>query len=356
MNPEAERPITMPRWRIDWKLFTWMGFRRFKRHWSIPQIQHELWDTYHIRLSDDAMSDYVRKYQVMVAARHQDIERWRDEYKDRVGVILAIDGGQPEKGHETLYVIREVQNKRVWFAEPLLSRSYAEIRKVIQRAKNVAQQLNKPILGWISDKQEAFVTMIAEECPNVPHRYCRNHFLRDLAKLVLEKDSHAKVQMRRKVRGLRTIEKETVAELDQAHDDAGGFMPDQQHYAAAIVLDYCAAIRGILNDNHGGPLRPPGLRMAEALEEVSLSIGRNLKDRTTPISSRLKRLQSCIQRGVAIYHQEKRDIVTYVTQIQHVVETLNADNGTIKTRLSQFRKLHPTNKNRNIKQRVQVRW
>jgi len=59
----------------------------------------------------------------------------------------------------------------------------------------------------MSDKQDAFVTGIAAEFPGVPHRYCANHFLRDLAKPVLEADSHAKVQMRSKVRGLRAIEK-----------------------------------------------------------------------------------------------------------------------------------------------------
>jgi hypothetical protein len=31
-------------------------------------------------------------------------------------VMLAIDGLQPEKGHETLYVVRELERKRVWFA------------------------------------------------------------------------------------------------------------------------------------------------------------------------------------------------------------------------------------------------
>ena len=59
---------------------------------------------------------------------------------------------------------------------------------------------------WMSDKQDAFVTGIAAEFPDVPHRYCDNHFLRDVAKPVLEADSHAKVQMRRKVRGLRKID------------------------------------------------------------------------------------------------------------------------------------------------------
>ena len=43
-----------------------------------------------------------------------------------------------------------------------------------------------------------------------------------------------------------------------------------------MVLDYCSAIRGILNDDQGGPLHPPGVRMAEALGEVKQSIGRSL--------------------------------------------------------------------------------
>jgi hypothetical protein len=44
--------------------------------------------------------------------------------------------------------------------------------------------------------------------------------------------------------------------------------------AQAIVLEYAAGIRGILNDDQGGPLDPPGLRMAEALGEVRASLQR----------------------------------------------------------------------------------
>ena len=45
------------------------------------------------------------------------------------------------------------------------------------------------------------------------------------------------------------------------------------------VGDYTLAdlqARGILNDDQGGPLHPPGVRMAEALGEVRESIQRNL--------------------------------------------------------------------------------
>jgi hypothetical protein len=125
----------------------------------------------------------------------------------------------------------------------------------------------------------------------VPHRYCDNHFLRDLAKPVLEADSHAKVQMRTKVRGLRTIEQAALARPQAGTGDdltpevpqatvtttaAADLPPATVDPAGSVVLDYCAAVRGILNDDQGGPLHPPGLRMAEALSEVQESIQRNL--------------------------------------------------------------------------------
>src|SRR5204862_1910171 len=107
-------------------------------------------------------------------------------------------------------VIRELRGKRVWFAEALLSSSADEVRPLIAKAKDWARQLGKPVELWMSDKQDAFVTGIAAEFPEVPHRYCQNHFLRDLAKPVLEADSRAKVRMRKKVRGLRTIEQSVL--------------------------------------------------------------------------------------------------------------------------------------------------
>jgi hypothetical protein len=275
----------------------------------------------------------------MVAARHEDVTQLREVYHDCQEVILAIDGIQPEKGHETLYVVRELRHQRVWFAEALLSSTYAEIRKVIQRAKSLADQVHVTVRAWVSDKQEAFVVTIAEEFPGVPHRYCDNHFLRDLAHEMLAKDSHAKVQMRRKIRGLRTIEKEVFAGLDCPSQDTDVLTWDQRNYASEIVLDYCVAVRGILNDNHGGPLTPPGWRMAHALEAMHQSLERNLAQPSTPISGKLRRLDGCIQRGVSIYHRDKAQIAHWMANIKQVFETLNSANGSLATRRSQFQQL-----------------
>ncbi len=294
-GPEIESTIALPGWGIAWDVFCWIGHRRFSRHWAIPQIQGELRDTFAIDLTVPGITKYVQRYQAMIAARQQDPELLRLAYQDADAILLSIDGLQPEKGHETLYVVRELTKKRIWFAEPLLSATNAEVRRLIAQAKAWADALGKTVALWISDKQDAFVTGIAAEFPRVPHRYCANHFLRDLAKPLLESDSHAKVQMRKKVRGLRTIEhavlERTNAEAlkEQVNDtedtpEATSLVPRESpdttvtevDTAEAVVLAYTAAVRGILNDDQGGPLHPPGLRMAEALGEVRESLQRNL--------------------------------------------------------------------------------
>ena len=52
------------------------------------------------------------------------------------------------------------------------------------------------------------------------------------------------------------------------------------------MLGYCAAVRGILNDDQGGPLHPPGVRMSEALQEVRESLERNLQAQKGGVQSR----------------------------------------------------------------------
>jgi hypothetical protein len=287
-SPELEVTLALPKWAIGWDVFCWIGHRRCSRHWAIPQIQGELLDDYGIRLSQDAIARYIHRYQVMLAARQHDPEGLRRQYQAAGEIILSIDGLQPEKGHETPYVVRELTEKRIWFAEPLLSATADEVRRLIKKAREWAESLGVPVALWLSDRQDAFVTGIAAEFPDVPHRYCDNHFLRGLAKPVTEADSHAKVQMRKKVRGLRAIEQAVLARPKA--DAVEGLTPQAPEAAVtapaavadpagSVVLDYCTAVRGILNDDQGGPLHPPGVRMAEALTEVHASLQRDLDEK-----------------------------------------------------------------------------
>jgi len=274
-------------------------------------------------LSDEALASSLGRYQTLLAARQQDPERLADDDRDIASLVRTIDGLQPEKGPETFDVVRELRRKRVWCAEPLLSSATQEGQRVIVLARQWAERLAKPVGVWMSDKQDAFVQAIGMEFPNTPHRYCHNHFLRDVAQPGLELDRQTKVTRRRTVRGWRTIERrvlegrrrtaarepspspgplqadetprvalpEATAPEACARNDLGAGQtahaldttawavmgpPDVEDEAGEVVWGYCAAVRGMLNDDQGGPLHPPGVRMSEAFQEVRASLDRNL--------------------------------------------------------------------------------
>jgi hypothetical protein len=373
LSPQAELSLTLPGWLIGWDVFCFIGHRRFARHWSVPQIKDELADTYCVRLSDDAVCLYLRRYQTMLAARQQDLDLLRLAYQHVDALWLSIDGLQPEKGHETLYAVRELRVGRVWFAQTLLSSNQDEVRRLLVRAHQLAQTLGKPVRLWVSDKQDAFVKGIAADFPGMPHRYCSNHFLRDLAKPTLESDSNAKVQMRKKVRGLRAIE---AAVLHAQQTDAKAVTPQESARQAAgasssgqtaaaqpsarragspaasavqtgagdslgqVVLDYCGAVRGILNDDQGGPLQPPGLRMAQALQEVHASLLRVLVlNKPGPAHGQLARLAGYVDKGLAEVQGQQEQVREQVRAIAAVAGTLDSQGGTLKQRRAEYQRL-----------------
>lgn len=328
---QEENLLMMPRCRIAWNVFCWIGYRRFKRHWSVPQIRCELLDSHSISLSADAIEDALQKYQNMVAARHQDLNRLKEIYQGIDEVDLSIDGLQPEKGHETLYVVRDLTKNIVWFAEALVSSSHEDVKQLFKRAKEQCEKLGLNVRSWVSDKQSAFVSGIKKEFPKAIHRYCQNHFIRDLAKPMSEMDSKLKVQMRKKVRGLRKLEKEV---LQQQRD---GLVLKNE---ASVVLDYCTIVKGVLNDNKGGPIHPSGLRMYEGLQEVYDSLEKNLaQEGTTRIDPYLETLQDCIEQGMHIYEGSKDKVQGLLQVVTQVDRLLSTEEGPSEQRKKHFHSL-----------------
>ena len=187
-------------------------------------------------------------------------------------------------------MVRELGRQRVWFAESLISRSAVEVQPLFARARQWAERWEKPVRLWRSDKQDAVVPGIAAECPPVPQRYCRNPLLRALAQPVLALDSHAKVRWRRRVRGLRALERAVLEQRHPAPSTRPPSCPPRigpfQAEGGAVVVDYCTVVRGLLNEGQGGPLYPPGLRLAKALRAVRQSLDRNLQAKKGAVRKR----------------------------------------------------------------------
>ena len=64
-----------------------------------------------------------------------------------------------------------------------------------------------PITGVVSDGQDTIRKAVARTLPGVPHQLCHFHYLREAARPIYEADRHAKKELKKRVRGVRPIER-----------------------------------------------------------------------------------------------------------------------------------------------------
>ena len=102
-------------------------------------------------------------------------------------------------------------------------------------------------------------------------------------------------------------------------------------------MDYCCAIRGILNGNQGGPTYPAGLRMRDALKKVRRSLQVNMDlGREIPSHAHTSRLAGCVDRGFEATADDFKHIRRGVKQVKVVEKTLDPEEGNSKEREEAF--------------------
>jgi hypothetical protein len=147
----------------------------------------------------------------------------------------------------------------------------------------VRDALPVSISGVISDGQQTIRKAVARELPGVPHQLCHFHYLREAAKPIYEADRHAKKVLKKRIRGVRKIERTAEAQEQEAE--------------AELVRGYCAAVRAALTDDGRPPLVASGLRLHERLEAIAGSLDR-VAAQVGTLSGGLKRLRQLLRRGL----------------------------------------------------------
>jgi hypothetical protein len=119
-------------------------------------------------------------------------QEWRDVARLNGGLLLSIDGIQPDKGSETIYLVRDLLTGRLLTAENVTSSTKATLKGML--APVVALEL--PILGVISDAQESQLQAIAELWPGTPHQICQFHATKEAGRIFFVFDHRIKTAMR----------------------------------------------------------------------------------------------------------------------------------------------------------------
>src|SRR5262249_41998981 len=71
----------------------------------------------------------------------------------------------------------------------------------------VQQAVRESIAGVISEGQLSIHRAVAHALPEVPHQLCHFHYLQEAAQPLDEADRYAKKELKKRVRGVRPIER-----------------------------------------------------------------------------------------------------------------------------------------------------
>jgi hypothetical protein len=268
--PEEAGAWALPQTEFGLDVIALIGQLRAREQRSVPQL-HTLLRGRGVDISERSVTILLHRYEELVALRLGDGRRLRERLGGQGGVILAIDGLQPDVGHEVLWVVRDVVSGEPLLARSLLGATADELAPLLEEVRTALSgdppADTIPIRGVISDGQHSIRHAVARALPGVAHQLCQFHYLREAARPIFEADRHAKKELKKRVRGVRPLERS---------------LEGQSGPQAEATRSYCLAVRSALTDDGRPPLAASGLRLKERLEAITASLDRVELARCTP--------------------------------------------------------------------------
>jgi len=247
--------MALPQHEFGLDVIALVGALRYQQHRSVPEIHLELVSR-GIRICERSVTNLLDRYDELASLRLSDSRRLQRILCKQGRVILALDGLQPDVGHEVLWVLRDCLSGEVLLARSLLSSTESDLAALITEVK---KGLSVPIVGVVSDGQHSIRNAVGIALPKVVHQLCHFHYLREAARPIYETDRHAKKELKKRVRGIRPIERQVEARTDNE---------------AEAIRGYCSAVRSAITDDGRPPLQASGLKLRDRLSAISDSLSR----------------------------------------------------------------------------------
>lgn len=251
-RPEAEGRVALPRHEFGLDVVALVGRLRYREHRSVPEIRVHLMGR-GVRVAERTVLNLLDRYDELLAVLLTEDQRLRTVLADQRRVILGVDGLQPDVGHEVLWVVRDCLSGEI------LAMISARRKDLIRWLSEVKKACPVPVAGVVSDGQHTIRQAVGVVFPDVPYQLCQFHYLREAARPIYEADRHAKKELKKKVRGVRAIERR---------------VENQSGAEAEVVRGYCSAVRSALTDDGRPPLEASGLKLHDRLSAIDASLGR----------------------------------------------------------------------------------
>jgi hypothetical protein len=243
-----------------------VGRLRLREHQTVDEIHQEVLKRLapmEVKIARREILYLFEAYCTLLRASSEakDDREWLAQVEKNGGIIVSLDGIQPEKGNETVYLVRDALTGRVLVAENVTSSETAVMKALL--APVVA--LGVKVLGTITDAQESELLAVAELWPDVPHQVCQFHVLRDASKAAFEADKALKTAMRKRLQPkVREVRKQIKKYLLTASP--------QEAEQLAVLDDYANGILTALNTDGLQPFKYATVEASQMLEQIEASL------------------------------------------------------------------------------------
>lgn len=260
--------------RFSRELVIRIGHRRFWHHQTRDELHAWLTQDLRLGISEREITDLTFDFLALLrAAQRAKIRRKLRELK---GLAMGLDGMQPEKGNDCLYIVRELQSDVTLLATNLEESSWENLsEQLFEPLKSLANELKLAWHGIVSDAQESIRLAAAHSLPGVPHQACQSHCLRNAGQLTFEADRAMKTDLKAAFRQCGTVVP-TLARLRKRIQASSENDPFR-----AVLWDYAEAMRSSLLEGGIAPFELGGVKVYEALEKLEASLERCQKKPTT---------------------------------------------------------------------------
>jgi hypothetical protein len=254
-RPDGEGRLALPQAEFGLDVVALVGRLRFAECRSVPEIHRALRDR-GVAIAERSVTNLVARYEELVALALAEAPARAAALRAQGAVVLALDGLQPDVGHEVLWVLRDVLSGTILLARSLLGATTPELAGLLREVV-AALPAGVAVRGVISDGQRSIRTAVRTALPGVPHQLCQFHYLREAGLPIYEADRHAKKELKKQVRGVRPMERMLEGRTDPAAD---------------AVRGYCHAVRSAITDDGRPPLAASGLKLQERLTTIHASL------------------------------------------------------------------------------------
>src|SRR5947209_209462 len=220
-SPAADA-LALPGFTYGLDIVLLVGRLHLGKHQTVDEVHEELLERLAplgVKISRREILYLFEAYCTLlrVCSEAKDDVEWLRQVEKDGGIIVSVDGIQPEKGNETVYLVRDALTGRVLAAENVTSLETAVMKALLAPVVALEVERKVKVLGTITDAQESELLAVEELWPDVPHQVCQFHALRDASQSAFEADKQVKTALRKHMQPkVREVRKQLKKQIPKA--------------------------------------------------------------------------------------------------------------------------------------------